>query len=76
MLLLNEDIFKAKVEKKLIEKGLKSVNMNVFETFNVCFSIFIKGMLSNLARVAALEANAETLTGFLNQDNEKIVNNN
>lgn len=70
--LLNENVLKLKLEKKTQETNIKISNANCMDMFNMGFGFFLKNMLNNLEKVAALEKNSETLQGFL-QKTENIV---
>lgn len=69
---LNEAIVKSKFEKKLNEYNMKSVNPGSIEMLNIGFNLFIKNLLNNLEKVAAIEKNSESLAGFL-KNTENIV---
>ena len=69
---LNENIVKSKFEKKMNEHNLKNVNQGCLEMLNVGFNTFIKNLLNNLEKVAAIEKNSESLNGFL-KNTENIV---
>lgn len=69
---LNENIVKSKFEKKMNEYNLKNVNQGCLEMLNIGFNTFIKNLLNNLEKVAAIEKNSESLNGFL-KNTENIV---
>ena len=71
---LNENIVKSKFEKKLNEFNMKNVNPGCLEMLNIGFNAFIKNLLHNLEKVAAVEKNSESLSGFL-KNTENIVLN-
>lgn len=71
---LNENIVKSKFEKKMNEYSLKNVNQGCLEMLNIGFNTFIKNLLNNLEKVAAIEKNSESLNGFL-KNTENIVFN-
>ena len=70
--ILNENIVKSKFEKKMNEYSLKNVNQGCLEMLNIGFNTFIKNLLNNLEKVAAIEKNSESLNGFL-KNTENIV---
>lgn len=70
--LLNENALKAKLEKKMTETNIKISSANCMEMFNIGFSFFVKNLLTNLEKVAAIEKNSETLQGFM-QKTENMV---
>lgn len=70
--LLNELVVKSKFERKSNEYNIKILNSGYIEMLNIGFNFFIKNLLNNLEKVAAIEKNSETLGGFL-KDTANIV---
>lgn len=68
--ILNESIIKSKFERKMNEYGMKNLSPGCYEMLSIGFNMFVKNLLTNLERIAAIEKNSDTLSGFIkNSDN-------